>query len=61
MIRPIGHAILVWKNDDGLFKRIESTYYREDFKKKWIDDSCVFRSVLLVPWHLFDENTEYRV
>lgn len=59
--RPIGHALLVWKNKNGLWKRIESTYYKNDFQSKWRDNSSAFTSVFAVTWHVFDESSEYKI
>lgn len=59
--RPIGHALLIWLNKEGLYKRIESTYNRQDFKTKWKDKSDVFRSVFAITWHIFNEETEYKL
>jgi len=61
MIQPIGHAILIWLNDKGQWKRIESTYYPETFIEKWKDDSDIFKSAMTKVWHVFDEDTEYKM
>lgn len=59
--KPVGHAILIWLNEKNMWKRIESTYYPTDFGKKWRDESDFFKSVYTIVWHVFDENTEYRI
>jgi len=63
MKRPVGHAIVIWLNDKSEWKRIESTYYRRDFKSKWFDNSDVFKSVntVMMTGHAFNEETEYIV
>jgi hypothetical protein len=58
--RPVGHAILGWLKGNQ-WKRIESTYYRNDMPSKWNDNSDIFKSVYTVVWHIFDENSEYKL
>lgn len=59
--KPVAHAIIGYLNNRGQWKRIESTYYRSDFATKWNDDSDLFKSAYTIIWHIFDEESEYKL
>ena len=58
---PVGHAILAWLKDNGIWACIESTYHEERFSKNWVENKDMFKGVYTTIWHIFNEVKEYRI
>jgi hypothetical protein len=62
IIEPVGHALLVWLKKNGVWTRIETTYYPNSIVRTFYDDSTsFFKGELIRVWHLFNEKTEYEL
>jgi len=58
---PVGHAIVVWLKENGVWACIESTYGESRFSSNWNRDKDMFKGVYtgFMNGHIFNESTEY--
>ena len=62
MTQPVGHAICIWLRRNGLWKRIESTYYSDSISRTFYNDKTdIFLGEYVKVYHIFNEEHEYKL